>query len=125
MPKAYHVLKPVWCLFFVGSHKCAYPTDIEVISDGVKSLLFPPVFPDFPAPGGTQILFQPSRLPARALDHSATKTHFRSFDEKEIYCGIFPPAMIDSVLNYSIKWTDAFSLRKASFKGKENFLRYF
>ena len=38
MPKAYHVLKPVWCLFFVGSHKCAYPTDIEVISDRVKSL---------------------------------------------------------------------------------------
>ena len=31
--------------------------------------------------------------------------------------------MIDTVLNYSIKWTDAFSLRNASFKGKENFLR--
>ena len=29
--------------------------------------------------------------------------------------------MINTVLNYSIKWTDAFSLRKASFKGKEDF----
>ena len=29
-----------------------------------------------------------------------------------IHCGIFPSAMIDTVLNYSIKWTDAFSLRK-------------
>ena len=69
--------------FFVGSHKCAYPTDIEVISDRVKSLLFPPVFPDFPAPRGTHILFQPSRLPASALDHSATVTHFRYFDERK------------------------------------------
>ena len=108
MPKAYHVLKPVWCLFFVGSHKCAYPKDIEVISDRVKSL-FPPVFPDFPAPRGT-----------RPPKH----TFVLSMKEK-IYCGIFPPATIDSVLNYSVKWTDAFSLRKASFKGKENFLRYF
>ena len=34
--------------------------------------------------------------------------------------------MIDTVLNYSLRSTDAFSLRKASLiKGKENFLRYF
>ena len=83
MPKAYHVLKPISCLFFVGSHKCAYSTDIQVISARVKSLLFPPVFPDFPAPRGTHILFQPSRLPASALDHSATKTHFRYLDESK------------------------------------------
>ena len=48
-----------------------------------RSLLFPPVFPDFPAPRGTHILFQPSRLPASALDHSANKTHFRYFDERK------------------------------------------
>ena len=62
MPNAYHVLKPVWCLFFVGSHKCAYPTNIKVISDRVNLHFFSPVSPNFPT--------------ASALDHSATVTHF-------------------------------------------------
>ncbi|XP_068680357.1 uncharacterized protein [Montipora foliosa] len=33
-----------------------------------------------------------------------------------IYRGIFPPAMIETVLKYSIKWTDVFSLGKTSVK---------
>ena len=106
------LLKPVWCLFFVGSRKCAYPTDIELISDRVNLHLFPPVSPNFPTPRRTHNLSQPSQLSASALNHLATVT--RSRESK-----VFPPAMIDSVLNYSIKCTDAFSLRMASFKGKD------
>ena len=73
-----HVLKPDWNLFFVGSHKCAYPTDIELISDRVDWFIFPTVLPNFPAPRRTPILPKPSQFfSASALDHSATVTHFR------------------------------------------------
>ena len=43
-------------LFFVGSHKCAYPTDIELTSDRVNIPLYPSVYPNFPAPIRNHIL---------------------------------------------------------------------
>ena len=87
-----HVLKPGWDLFFVGSHKCAYPTDMELISDRVDWLLFPPVFPIFPAPRRTPILPKPSRyFSASALNHSATVTHFRQIGETFIIESFRPP----------------------------------
>ena len=46
-----HVLKPS------GGHKCAYPTDIELSSNRVNFLLFPSVFPNFPAAISARILF--------------------------------------------------------------------
>ena len=73
------------CLFFffVGSHKCAYPTGIALNSDRVDLLLYSSVFPNFPAAIRTHIVSQPSRLSASALDHSATVTQFRYLDESK------------------------------------------
>ena len=43
-------------IFFVGSHKCAYPTDIGLSSDRVNLPLYPSVYPNFPAPFRNHIL---------------------------------------------------------------------
>ena len=83
MPKAYHVLKPGWCeilFFFVGSHKCAYPTDIELGSDRVNLRLYPSVYPNFPAPFRNHILYMRFAIMC-ALDHSATATQLCCDDE--------------------------------------------
>ena len=65
----------------IGSHKCAYPTDIELSSDRMNLLLYPSVFPNFPAAIRTNVLYHPSQLSVSALDHSATVKHFQYQNE--------------------------------------------
>ena len=51
MPKAYHVLKPGWCrFFFVGSHKCAYPTDIRIKLRSGDFTFIPSSISELPCP---------------------------------------------------------------------------
>ena len=67
-------------IFFVGSHKCTYPTDIELSSDQVNLPLYPSVYPNFPAPVRNHILSLRFAIMC-ALDHSATATRFCCTEE--------------------------------------------